>query len=341
MTAAAPHPVLAACGFLDFTCQISQSITSWFASLVESAVNPVLGIIGNDLLSTPQPGSFPAVTGMWGTSLAIADAAYVLFVLAGGILLMGYETVQVSTSAKEIAPRLFLGLAAANLSLIFISRAIDLGDGLASALAGQGADPQSAGQALSNTIRNSISTGGIFLILLALVAVILALVLAVTYVLRLMAVILLTAVAPLALACYALPQTSWAARWWWRAMTAAHGHPRRPGPGAERGGQGVLHHRLGQHRHQPVPAAHAHHDLPAVHPDAHPVLDREARADPVRALSPPPRRPVRVHRRRLVAGRAAAARRPVNRGRRGRAAPARPLCFQPSSPVVSEVNPSE
>ena len=68
MTAPAAHPVLAACGFLDFTCQISQSITSWFASLVESAINPVLGIIGNDLLSTPQPGSFPAVTGMWGTS---------------------------------------------------------------------------------------------------------------------------------------------------------------------------------------------------------------------------------------------------------------------------------
>jgi hypothetical protein len=220
MTAAAAHPVLVACGFLDFTCQISQSITSWFASLVESAVNPVLGIIGNDLLSTPQPGSFPAVTGMWGTSLSITDAAYVLFVLAGGILLMGYETVQVSTSAKEIAPRLFLGLAAANLSLIFISRAVDLGNGLASALAGQGADPQAAGQALANTIRNSISTGGIFIILLALVAVILALVLAVTYVLRLMGLILLTAVAPLALACYALPQTAWAARWWWRAMTA-------------------------------------------------------------------------------------------------------------------------
>jgi hypothetical protein len=220
MTAPAAHPVLAACGFLDFTCQISQSITSWFASLVESAINPVLGIIGNDLLSTPQPGSFPAVTGMWGTSLSVADAAYVLFVLAGGILLMGYETVQVSTSAKEIAPRLFLGLAAANLSLIFISRAIDLGNGLASALAGQGADPQSAGAALSTTIRNSISTGGIFIILLALVAVILALVLAVTYVLRLMGLILLTAVAPLALACYALPQTAWAARWWWRAMTA-------------------------------------------------------------------------------------------------------------------------
>ena len=47
----------------------------------------------------------------------------------------------------------------------------------------------------------------------------LALVLAVVYVLRLMALVLLTAAAPLALAAYALPQTAWAARWWWRALT--------------------------------------------------------------------------------------------------------------------------
>ena len=324
MTAAAPHPVLAACGFLDYTCQISQSITSWFASLVESAVNPVLGIIGNDLLSTPQPGSFPAVTGMWGTSLAIADAAYVLFVLAGGILLMGYETVQVSTSAKEIAPRLFLGLAAANLSLIFISRAIDLGDGLASALAGQGADPQSAGQALSNTIRNSISTGGIFIILLALVAVILALVLAVTYVLRLMAVILLTAVAPLALACYALPQTSWAARWWWRAMTALMVIPAAQALVLSAAvkvffttawvntsiSQYLLHMLITiclLYILMRIPFWIA---KPALTPFGHSPLRRAGR--------------FRVHRRRLVAGRAAAARRPVNRAAaRGPLPPAR------------------
>jgi len=32
---------------------------------------------------------------------------------------------------------------------------------------------------------------------------------------------LLAAAAPLCLALYALPQTAWAARWWWRALTAA------------------------------------------------------------------------------------------------------------------------
>jgi hypothetical protein len=219
MTAA--QPAVASCGLLNyFTCEISQSITGWFASLVQSGLNPVLAVIGRDLLVTPQPDSFPAVAGMWQTSLAIADAAYVLLVLAGGILVMGYETVQTSTSAKEIAPRLGIGLAGANLSLILAGHAVSLGNGLSAALAGQGVSPQAAGAALAGTVRNSVSTGGIFLILLALAAVVLALVLAITYVLRLMAVILLTAMAPLALACYALPQTAWAARWWWRAMTA-------------------------------------------------------------------------------------------------------------------------
>ena len=72
-----------------------------------------------------------------------------------------------------------------------------------------------------NTLGNAISNGGIFLILLALAGVVLALVLAAVYVIRLMAVVLLAAAAPVCLALYALPQTAWAARWWWRALTAA------------------------------------------------------------------------------------------------------------------------
>ena len=265
-----------------------------------SAINPVLAVIGQDLLSTPQPGSFPAVAGMWGTSLTIADAAYVLLVLAGGIVVMGYETVQVSTSAKEIAPRLVLGLAAANLSLIVTSHAVSLANGLAAALAGQGASPQAAGAALAATIRNSVSTGGIFIILLALVAVILALVLAITYVLRLMGVILLTAVAPLALACYALPQTAWAARWWWRAMTAVLVIPAAQALVMTAAVKVFFTTAWVGTEHQPVPAAHDRHDLPALHPAADPVLDRPARAHPVRRLPRPPRRAVRVHRHRAL-----------------------------------------
>ena len=78
----------------------------------------------------------------------------------------------------------------------------------------------SAAAALLGFLTAALASGGIFLVILSLVAVVLALILAVIYVLRLMAMVLLTAGAPLALACYALPQTTWAARWWWRALTA-------------------------------------------------------------------------------------------------------------------------
>ena len=215
-------PGTGGCGLLDFGCYVSNAITSWFAGLVKSAVNPLLSLIGRTALSTPQPDSIAAVRTLWSTGLGIADACYGLLVLIGGIIVMTHETLQTSYSAKEIAPRIVIGFVTANLSMVLMSKAIDLANGLSAAFTAGGVNPQSAATSLMNTLGNSISSGGIFLILLALAGVVLALVLAAVYVIRLMAVVLLAAAAPLCLlALYALPQTAWAARWWWRALTAA------------------------------------------------------------------------------------------------------------------------
>ena len=79
---------------------------------------------------------------MWATSLAIADACYVLLVLIGGIIVMSHETLQTSYSAKEIAPRIVLGFVAANLSMVLISRAVTIANGLSAALAGRRRRPR-------------------------------------------------------------------------------------------------------------------------------------------------------------------------------------------------------
>jgi len=220
-TEAISLPGTGGCGILDFGCDVSNAITSWFAGLVKSAVSPLLALIGRTALSTPQPDSIAAVRTLWSTGLGIADACYGLLVLIGGIIVMSHETVQTSWTAKEIAPRIVLGFAGANLSMVLITKAIDLANGLSAAFTAGGVNPQSAATSLLTTLGNSISTGGIFLILLALAGVVLALVLAAVYVIRLMAIVLLAAAAPVCLALYALPQTAWAARWWWRALTAA------------------------------------------------------------------------------------------------------------------------
>jgi hypothetical protein len=125
-------------------------------------------------------------------------------------------------TVKDIAPRLLTGFGAANLSLLLTGKAISTANALSAALAGQGLNPSSAGAVMQTLALRLVSTGGAFLVLLGVFILILALLLAGIYVMRLMLVVLLAvllaAVAPLALACRALPQTQGIARWWWRAL---------------------------------------------------------------------------------------------------------------------------
>ena len=245
---------------------------------------------------------------LWSTGLGIADACYGLLVLVGGIIVMTHETLQTSYSAKEIAPRIVIGFVTANLSMVLMTHAVDLANGLSAAFTAGGVSPPSAATSLMNTLGNAIANGGIFLILLALAGVILALVLAAVYVIRLMAVVLLAAAAPLCLALYALPQTAWAAALVVAGADRRPGHPGRPGPGHDRRRAGVLLPRLAARRHQQHPRPDPDHPLPAVHPDADPVLDRAPRPFPLRPVPAAPRCPLRGHRRHLVPRRPAAAR---------------------------------
>jgi hypothetical protein len=220
--APAAPAVPAGCGFFDVACQVGQAIghaiDSWFAGLVTAAVNPLFGLLGQTLLSTPQVGGIGTVRSLWSASAAIADACYVLLVLIGGIIVMSHQTLQTSYAVKDIAPRLVVGFVAANLSLLLAGKAIGFADAMSAAIAGQGLDPAAAGQILRNLIYNVLASGSIFFILLAVFAVALVVILTVIYVARLMVTVLLIAMAPLALACHALPQTEGAARWWWRAF---------------------------------------------------------------------------------------------------------------------------
>jgi hypothetical protein len=177
------------CGLFDVTCQITSSITGWFAGLIASAVNPLVNFIGSSALSTPQPSSIPAVGSLWQASLVIADACYGLLVVIGGVIVMSHETLQASYSAKEIAPRIVTGFIAANLSMVLMSRAVDISNAISAALAGGGnVSQQAAARQLVATLGSSAQTDhGVFLVLLALAGVILALVLAATYVVRMMA----------------------------------------------------------------------------------------------------------------------------------------------------------
>jgi len=205
------------CGFFDVTCHVTSAIDGWFRDLVTSALNPVLALLGRTVLATPD------VTGgkvglIWGITAGIANALVVLLVLAGGAVVMSHETLQTRYAAKDIAPRVVVAVIAANASLALVGLAIPAANALSQALLGGGVDPSQATAAMRQLVLAPLGAGGIFLVLLGLVAAVLAVVLLATYVIRVALLVLLVAVAPLALIGHALPQTEGAARLWWRAI---------------------------------------------------------------------------------------------------------------------------
>ncbi|MEU7894198.1 conjugal transfer protein TrbL family protein [Nonomuraea sp. NPDC049152] len=197
---------------------ITGQINTWFANLVALSIKPLLELLAGTVLSTPSVSGQARIQDLWQATAAIANAAFVLLVVLAGILVMGHETVQTRHAFKEIAPRLAVAFGLVNFSFFLTSQLIDLANGVSSALLGQDFDAKRA----SNTIRYMIlptSDNQIFYTLLGLVAVVLLVLLLITFVFRLAMTTLLVIAAPLALACLALPQTDGLTRLWWKAFS--------------------------------------------------------------------------------------------------------------------------
>ncbi|MDA8283948.1 MAG: hypothetical protein M0Z42_11810, partial [Actinomycetota bacterium] len=191
-------------GLFDITGHIEAAIDDWFRSLVTDALDPVLTLLGHTLLATPNVTAQSRVGQLWRMAEGIADAFLVLFVLAGGAIVMGYETFQTRTALRDILPRIVVAAVAVNASLGLAGLAITTADSLSAALLGQGVDAANAAVVLRQLVLGSLASGGIFVVVLGGVVAVLAVVLLATYVVRLALVILLVVAAPICLVCHAL-----------------------------------------------------------------------------------------------------------------------------------------
>lgn len=208
-----PHP-----GFFDIGGQITKAIDDWFSGLVNNALNPVLDLVGRTILSTPDFTAAGRVRDLWFVAWGIANAIFVLMVVAAGAVAMGFETFQTSYTVKDLLPRLGLGWVAANASLELAHVAIGAANALTQAIVGQGATGPGALAATHQLVTAALASGGIFVVLIGLAVVMLAIGLIGVYVVRVATMVVLVAAAPLFLCGHALPQTNGAARLWWRAM---------------------------------------------------------------------------------------------------------------------------
>ena len=214
------------CGVLDLEGCISGAVNQFLRTLVTDALNPMLALLSDTLLSTPNPSQLPRLVELWTGSWEILLAGYALLVAAAGILLMGYETVQSRYTLRELAPRIVLGFCAGALSLTGASAAIEATNAVTAAVLAGGVDETAGADALQRLITPAFAPGGdgggggLFALVLGVVMAAVLLALLLTFIVRVALMIVLVAGAPIALMFHALPHTDGIARWWWRTFTA-------------------------------------------------------------------------------------------------------------------------
>ncbi|PSK96238.1 hypothetical protein CLV63_112120 [Murinocardiopsis flavida] len=207
-----PQPLGGECGWVEVSCHV----TNWFRDLVRDALNPLFGWVGEYAFHTPEPTE--AVHALWSGVLGTATVLYVLLVVAGGIVVMGHETVQTRYSAREIAPRLVIGFVAANLSLWVATQMITGANAISAAIAAQGIDAEEAAKNFSERLGVILQESVVFIVLLLVAVVVLLVVWLATEAVRTVMTITMIVAAPILLMFHALPYTQRLAALWWRTM---------------------------------------------------------------------------------------------------------------------------
>ena len=204
-----------------------DSAVSWLASFATAALQLLWNLLAATVLVSPDVTGLPQVRLISGRTLLVANTCYVLVILAAGILVMTRETVQVRYGIGELAPRLVIGLVAANLATPLCS-GIDQSSQRPDRGVDRGTDRRpGAAEQLSRVVTSALNditgVGRLLVVVIALLILALTVLLFLTFLVRIGVLVALVGIAPAALACHGLPQLDSVARFWWRSLLATLG----------------------------------------------------------------------------------------------------------------------
>ncbi|WP_328372803.1 conjugal transfer protein TrbL family protein [Micromonospora zamorensis] len=198
---------------------VLDQVLDWLTTAILACLNAIFDLITGILLTTPKVTVLPQVQALTGRSVWIVDTVFVLAFVAAGVLVMvagGDE--QSRYTVKDLLPRLVVGFTAAHFSQLACDQLIDVANALTAAISEGGYDGDGAFAAIRTHLAaaQDRTVPLLFLILILLITV-LVVTAAFQLIGRFVALLVMTSIAPLALACHALPQTDGLARLWWRA----------------------------------------------------------------------------------------------------------------------------
>ncbi|MGH3739603.1 MAG: hypothetical protein ACRDT6_28985 [Micromonosporaceae bacterium] len=193
---------------------------NWLAAGLLAVLDVLITFIGEALLISPDVTWLPQVKALTGRSVWVVDTVFVLAFIAAGAVTMFSDDERRQYQVRELAPRLVVGFLAAHFSTLVSSKAIGLANGAAQALGPHSKVGETISGKLREPFTGTLSDQPAALLLLVMLTLVVALLAATILgmVARLAALLVLTSIAPLALACHALPNTDPVARLWWRCF---------------------------------------------------------------------------------------------------------------------------
>lgn len=196
-----------------------DGIMDWLVKTILNILDGVLGLISEALLVTPDVTGLLQVQALTGRSIWVVDTIFVLvFVAAGTLTMVAGGDERSRYTVKDLLPRAIAGFVAAHFSQLIVSKLIDLANGVTGALAIDVNRDSALGAVKTHLHAASDKTVPLLFAILASIIVVLVVSTGFSMVVRFAVLLVLASIAPVALACHALPQTDPAARLWWRSF---------------------------------------------------------------------------------------------------------------------------
>ncbi|WP_238011530.1 hypothetical protein KZZ52_33720 [Dactylosporangium sp. AC04546] len=192
----------------------------WLAERVVGMLDGLLALLTAAFFTSPDVTGLPQVQTLAQRTLTVVDAAFVLAIVAAGVIGMTHGTVQIRYEVKDLLPRLVFGFVAANFGTAVCAGLIEAANALTQALVGE---PNLGPEVISFVKLRLLSamtdsSAAVLAAVISLIIVVLVYVVLTTWLSRVVVLIVLAGIAPLALACYALPHTQPAVQLWWRSL---------------------------------------------------------------------------------------------------------------------------
>nr|MDT0658777.1 hypothetical protein [Micromonospora sp. DSM 115978] len=197
-----------------------NGLIEWLAERVQGMLGGLVALLTATFFTSPDVTVFPQVQLLAGRSVMVVNAAFVLAIIVAGAIAMTHGTFQIRYQAKDLLPRLVFGFVASNFGVEVCRMLIEAANALTVAMAGETASGPQVIEFVTARIVGALTSpsSAVLAVVIGLIIVVLFYMLLVGWFARVATLIVLAGIAPVALACYALPQTQAAAGLWWRSL---------------------------------------------------------------------------------------------------------------------------